>query len=903
MYKPTAAGGDVCHTRLLVLLLYHSYSPEANTKCGLLWSRCCLGGLLHSRLGRWRGRRGRNLLRHLCVVCDPTHSHTDMESSYCALCRAFDQAVDLAGFWQAKPPSTFEEQQKRQIVLQCNVHESCIKQAKQDGLLCDIPSVDFSPNLNFTSPLVAIPTTNLLFAKPLVSNSNRHMEVPLQAQQGFATGFRLYPQVHPPRTLEDLLHCTSGASSNTRLCESSLMLDVKSLFPELFKTLVDVLPEQLRPKSPYDALWQQAGGGFKLRVASQGCSQLFKISQFRTAMVANAQVEWAGLSPSDAAKVLHLSDRFRSRLDNKWIPDLAFCLRNRLVVHHSSIVPANNIVIALPGSGSWCFYREVGPTLGVEWRFAERTLEAFKYALQANNPVERYPFDIEALKFFHSLVNKESALLSQSLRLALVERLQAVVGTEPPVEKITSVSCSKSLCDLCQKELFHRLVFCAECDRVGEEPALVLEALYPLSRQKKDRSVLPDCFRSGCRVLVNLTVSGNSNDRPPRQIGASYLPGILLKTGHGFFTVYLEGGRETVVKRRAALDRHPSGTGLPNGYVVMMNNTNPDDMPPGTTCTISKMTPAYRPNVYCHECFKVHRHATSSSAVVVDQRYVVLKKDLDRWAADHQPNEGGEGEWRATNNTNSEGELPVDDETAPSPFSPLAATAVSSSSPLAGGGEALAKFLPSVSDQAAMNAMSFAQLMGPSPYSNALTVNGASPPSSPSSFMPIKMAKPPSHNNGGGGNAGGANIKRARADSALLGLSLLPMDSTSISAANASGIPTAAASRKKSRAASVHLTSSSFIHDFPIVSPHPPLSRATFADQPSPQPPVVAIDLPSLLSTTSFLMRPSPCPVDCTLPYAFDQPAVVETTEKEIQKLRERAKFEVPLRRNWSFLL
>lgn len=814
-----------------------------------------------------------------------------MESSYCALCRAFDQAVDSAGFWQAKPPTTFEEQQKRQTVLQCNVHESCLKQAKRDGLLLDIPSVDFAPNLKFTSPLVAIPAPSSLFAKPLVSNSNRHMEVPLQAQQGFATGFRLYPQVHPPRTLEDLLHCTSGASSNTRLCESSLMLDVKSLFPELFRTLVDVLPKPLQPKSPYDALWQQAGGGFKLRVASQGCSQLFKISQFRTAMVANAQVEWAALSPSDAAKVLQLSDRFRSRLDNKWIPDLAFCVRNRLVVHHSPAVPASNVVVALPGSASWCFYRQVGPTLGVEWRFAERTLDAFAYALQANNPVERYPFDVEALKFFHSLVNKERALLPQSLRLALVERLQAVAGTERPLARTPPVSCSKSLCDLCHKELFHRLVFCAECDRVGEEPALVLEALYPLSRQKKDRSVLPDCFRSGCRVLVNLTVSGNSNDRPPRQIGASYLPGILLKTGHGFFTVYLEGGRETVVKRRAALDRHPSGTGLPNGYVVMMNNTNPDDMPPGATCTISKMTPAYRPNVYCHECFKVHRHAASGSAVVVDQRHVVLKKDLDQWAADLAVGEDGEkeDEWRAFSNADLQGELPVDDEAAPLAAASSSSLSSSSSSSLTG--DVPARFLPSVSDQAAVNAMSFAQLMGPSPYSTALTVGGAgaSPPSSPSSFVPIKTAKPPSYN-GNGGNAGGANTKRARADSALL--SLLPND------------PSTAASRKKSRAGSVHLTTtSSFAHDFPALPPLSTLSRANSADQPpppqSPAAAAVAVDLPSLLSATSFLMRPSPCPVDCSLPYAFDQPE----TEPEIQKLRERAKCEVPLRRNWSFLL
>jgi hypothetical protein len=284
---------------------------------------------------------------------------------------------------------------------------------------------------------------------------------------------------------------------------------------------------------------------------------------------------------------------------------------------------------------------------------------------------------------------------------------------ETPVDAPRGVSAppdaeNKLRCDECRVELFERRVYCSECDGEGQDPETLLDLVAthpPRSNNKKDRSTLPDWLRVGCRVLVNLTVSGNSNDKPPRVVGAAHLPAMVLKTGHGFFTVHLEGAHEQVVKRKAAIEPHPDGPQLALGYRVKVRAEGGGGGEPQI------LLAQLRKCVYCCECFaRAHRAHNKRSATYLDgrldlakhfeahkkeilQRSAVRKDDLCVWNP-RAPLVGGD-------------DVPEPSEDEERRLPRLIAT-------------------PSV--EAGQRAMHLAQVMGPSPYHypNAATA-GTSP--------------------------------------------------------------------------------------------------------------------------------------------------------------------------------
>ena len=571
------------------------------------------------------------------LTASPATLPATLPSPYCPLCSPLLSTET----WSAKKPETPEDEARWISVLETTVHLSCLNQAKAERKIISIEFLERNNDESETEfasrvlenkkPMVCTIDSKKLDVT-VVPELKGGMEVEIMAQHPFSTGFRLFPQLAPPRKLDDLILCTSKLNQNGRMSESSIPLNIPEMFPELNKYLRTTISDFMLPGGPVDILWKSErnrtrSSNFKLIICSPGSTRHFRQSRYRLCdfmLTQNSEIEWASISSEDAERLLDISAELRSSDDPSWIPNLAFCLRNGAVVHSGTQTKFGQTMISSPGCASWSFVRGNSSTSVVEWSFAERSKAAFSYALSLKFKPEfevdepDWTQDILNCQFIKMLLEDEeerNKLLPKELVILLLEKLDFLSQSvseeqldfqeiERKSEGLLEASYNRERCDFCRTELFDRFIFCSQCENEGFDPNEIidLQASHP-PRSKKDRSILPDWLRVGCRVLVNLTVSGNSNDRPPRVIGASHLPGVLLKTGHGFFTVYLEGAGETVVKRRAALDPHPYGSGIARGFKVTIRADGTGEHFQTATC-------AFKTCIYCINCYssaKVHK--------------------------------------------------------------------------------------------------------------------------------------------------------------------------------------------------------------------------------------------------------------------------------------------------------
>lgn len=614
------------------------------------------------------------------------------------------------------------------------MHVGCLRQAQTSGRVVTIPVTTGEP--------VGVVGCVLGTEFRADWEEYKRTEVELRAQRSFDVGLRLFPQVAPSRQLEDLLDCIANENSGERFAESTVPLDVSGKFPRIREELMNAVPRFSMPGGTVDVLAKNerntANGGasaFKMTFAQPGAARRARVSKYRscTMLLAHgSRLDWGVLSPADAEHVLEASRNDRSKHDSSFIPDASYCLRAGATIYCGMQTEFASTMISQTGSLSWFFVR--GPKAGdyVEWNFADRSLAAFRFALASPNRGEDDLNTTDADDVLHmdtmlSILRDErerNTLLPRNLVKTMTECLAKLCEadlTPNGVPKITKVDAPPAFerCTHCECELFYRAVVCSPCVKhsIEAKSIIKLEASHPnRPSSKKDRSILPDWLRLGCRVLVNLTVVGNSNDRPPRVVGASHSPGILLKTGHGFFTIYLEGTAETVVKRRAAIEPHPSGPGLPLGFEVVIKCTEGEDK------LLIPNFEVFKSSFFCVPCYKsTHAHRNDHAAGAA--KFVDLRKsigeEIKSWGVGGNRSRGDGGGIETTSDSSMVWDLLVVDK----------ATEITTARP------EKPRIPTTISRLAGTNAMHAAEIMGPSPCRPVTTI-----------LIPIESLTPPPAN-------------------------------------------------------------------------------------------------------------------------------------------------------------